>query len=502
MRKPSEATTIWAILAVGSMTRMVFALVVFPGRGFEGDLRYFADWAAAMADFGPAAFYANVATANYPPAYMLLLWPIGLAAPVVADAVGRDPQSVGLVLVKIPALVADVGIALLLLTAGRRWWRPSVGAAAAALFLLAPIVWYDSAIWGQVDSVAALPVLAALVLLVDRRPGWAVACATLAVLVKPQSAVVLGVVIPVLLRRHLFDTRDFLALFRSGLGMASVFLIVCMPFDLEHFTRGRFRDVALLGDVAGLWQLFRSVGDTFDALTVNAYNGWALVGPRPLVRDPGSGLDAWTPDSLVISLPILGAHSAVSLGAVLLAVSAAAVAVPLLLWPRLSDEPSVLLLAHAVLAAAFFAVPTRVHERYMFPVFVSTALLAVLATHWVVPYAIASVTSTLNLHSVLTGRVNPGFDTLVMDNRPAPRSGASANALESWSHALGTWSRTLPVATAVSLLHSFFFLFLCGVWAVTVHTLRRQALPTPQSQRPQVPRAWHDDAQPVASMSG
>ena len=192
MRKLSEQTTIWAVLGTGLVLRMLLAFWIYPGNGFRGDMRDFAGWADAMATHGPSAFYANAPSANYPPVYPLVLWPVGVLTPLVADVVGRDAMEVGLVLSKVPAVVADLGIALLLLTAGRRWWGPKVGIGAAALFLVAPVTWYDSAVWGQVDSVAALPVLGSLVLLIDRRPAWAMTCATAAILVKPQSAVVLG----------------------------------------------------------------------------------------------------------------------------------------------------------------------------------------------------------------------------------------------------------------------------------------------------------------------
>jgi hypothetical protein len=63
--------------------------------------------------------------------------------------------------------------------------------------------WYDSALWGQVDAVGSLLMLAALLALAD---GWsepAIGLAMFGVLIKPQDAVCLVVVLPLLLRRHL-----------------------------------------------------------------------------------------------------------------------------------------------------------------------------------------------------------------------------------------------------------------------------------------------------------
>ncbi|MEO6413333.1 MAG: hypothetical protein ABIO48_12185 [Pedococcus sp.] len=497
MRKLSEQTTIWAVLGTGLLLRILLAFWIYPGTGFRGDMRDFASWADTMATHGPSAFYANAPTANYPPIYPLVLWPIGALTPLVADVVGRDAVEVGLVLSKVPAVVADLGIALLLLTAGRRWWSPKVGIGAAALFLVAPVTWYDSAVWGQVDSVAALPVLGSLVLLIDRRPAWAMTCATAAILVKPQSAVVLGVLLPVLVRRHLVDGRDFPTWSRCVAGMTAVLLAVCVPFDLERFSHSRLADVPVAGDVTGLWALYRSAGETFDVLSVNAYNAWALVGPRPLVESPGSGRVDWTPDSL--ALPLVGGISAFVLGALLLGATGLVVAVPLLVRRGLADDPVVVLLGHVVLAAAFFSVPTRVHERYLFPVFVSGVLLAVLATRWVISYAVASLTATVNLHAVLTGPVNPTFEVLGVTPQQGPRAGTGAIAprmpteLDQLSHAAGTWSRSLPVATAVSALHALFFLLLLGSWAALVGRSRKDSRGVTPSRRSVGPPARRSD---------
>jgi hypothetical protein len=475
MRKPSEPTTIWALLALGLGWRLLLAFGIYPARGFVEDIRYFAGWADSMAAYGPSAFYGHTPTANYPPIYVLILWPVGLATPLVADIAGRDASSVGLVLAKIPAVVADMGTAMLLLTAGRRWWGAKVGIGAAALFLIAPVAWYDSAVWGQVDSVAALPVLASLVLLIDRRPTWAVSLATVAILSKPQSVVILGVVFPVLIRRHLVDRRDGGTWLRCFAGMVSVVLAVCVPFDLDRFSHGRWADVPVAGDLTGLWSLYKSVGDTFSVLSVNAYNGWALVGPRPLVDSPGSGRVDWTPDSL--ELPLAGGLSAFAVGAILLGVTGLVVAVPLALRRGLAEDPAAVLLGHVVLAAAFFSTPTRVHERYFFPVFVSGALLAALAARWIVSYAVASLTATVNLHSVLTGPVNPTFDQVGLTGRgpgqvPGDVASRVPTSLDRLSHVAGTWSRSLPVATTVSWLQAAFFLALLGGWGALVSRSR------------------------------
>jgi hypothetical protein len=108
-------------------------------------------------------------------------------------------------------------------------------------------------------------------------------------------------------------------------------------------------------------------------LTVNAFNGWALVGPYPLSHVLSTPNYSWTYDSQ----SVLGL-SAVGLGTGVFA-AIALVVVAALAW---RSDRTAILLGITVLAVAFFAVPTRVHERYLFPAFAVGALLAAASIGW------------------------------------------------------------------------------------------------------------------------
>jgi len=69
-----------------------------------------------------------------------------------------------------------------------------------------------------------------------------------------------------------------------------------------------------------------------------------------------------------------------------------------------------ILLSLTVLALAFFIVPTRVHERYAYPVFALAVILAAVAWRWRLAYPVLSVTIFLNIYAALTNPFynNPG----------------------------------------------------------------------------------------------
>jgi len=193
-----------AILGAGLLLRIVLAFIVFPGQGLASDLGLFESWASTLAQVGPGAFYATAGTANYPPGYLYVLWLVGALGEPAGHLLGVSSGQAIVLMLKIPAIAADVGLATLLYLAGRRWYGQRAGLLAAAVYLFVPVTWYDSALWGQVDAVGALVMLAALVLLIE---GWsepAAALAAFGILVKPQDATLLVVVVPILLRRHLF----------------------------------------------------------------------------------------------------------------------------------------------------------------------------------------------------------------------------------------------------------------------------------------------------------
>ena len=116
---------------------------------------------------------------------------------------------------------------------------------------------------------------------------------------------------------------------------------------------------------SGLVEQIAVAGGGYPYVTVNAYNPWALIPSETGETLANAG--AWVCDAAGMpagtcgaGVAVFGAVPAVVLGAVLLIV-----AMGLILWiaARHPDRLT-LLVALALLALAFFVVPTRVHERY------------------------------------------------------------------------------------------------------------------------------------------
>lgn len=410
-----------ALLLLGLTLRLTIAYVLFPSSGFETDIGSYASWALTLASHGPAGFYENAGFSDYPPGYLYLLWPIGL----LAQAMGPDAHAVAAGLVKVPPIIVDVVVGYVIYRLVLGWAWPgrrarSMALLAGGLYLFNPVTVYDSALWGQTDAVGALVLLMGAAALVRGNSEGAVALAGLAALVKPQFGVVfIPLVAVVLLKRHLWRAgsgprhepwapswlagwldrqRGPVRLVSSLAAGLLVFFALALPFGL--------------GIVEYLELMARTAGG-YSYLTVNAFNPWALVGSggsAPLV----AGL-SWSSDTL----PFAGPLPAVVIGGALL--------VGAFMWvlarAALRDDRWTVLLALAVLTIAFFVLPTRVHERYIFPAFALLPLLAATQRRWLVALVALAMGAFINLHAILT---LPLYGTPNVENLPLGEAFRSA----------------------------------------------------------------------------
>lgn len=399
LRALSATPALIILLLAGLALRLAIAYVFFPDSGFKSDLNTYTSWALTLAEHGPGGFYANAGFSDYPPGYLYLLWPIGLLSKLLAPG---DPASVAMGLIKLPPILIDLAVGALLYFLVSGWARPGrraegLGLAAAALYVFNPVTWYDSALWGQTDAIGALVLLLGVAALIRGNSEGAAGLAVLAGLVKPQYGLVLApLVIVILLKRHLTGTnprnepwgpqrlRAWLAREQGPVRIGTSFLtgvvaffIVALPFGM-----GPYEYLALVASTAGQYKY----------LTVNAYNAWALIGVGKTPSLASSGL--WSDDTA----KLLGPLSGFAIGTALLIVGFL-IGIARGLWR--DDRRSILVLA-VFLSAAFFILPTRVHERYLFPVFAFLPILAVGNRRWTVALVLFAIGSFINLHAILT----------------------------------------------------------------------------------------------------
>jgi dolichyl-phosphate-mannose--protein O-mannosyl transferase/Gpi18-like mannosyltransferase len=318
------------LLGLGFVLRLCF----IGSSGFTVDVTTFVAWTLSLLENGLSHFYAKTSFADYPPGYFYILAIFGhLWAPFRA----LDPSYAALrIVVKLPAVLADLGVGVLLYAIGRRFATQAVALGAAAIYLLNPATIMISADWGQVDSVAAGLGLFAVFLLLRQRYIGAWITLAYSLLIKPQAAVLIALFIAYAFAD---PQRRAERLKATGIGMlcALVFAIVLvLPF---HPT---WNPVEAL---QWLLQRYQYGSSVYDYNTVNAFNLWAIKGPF------------WQKDSQLIWL-----FPQYVWGVVLVVASLA-----LVIWRYLQERSEAAFLESCTIALlGFFILATRMHERYSF----------------------------------------------------------------------------------------------------------------------------------------
>ncbi|MEO0312835.1 MAG: hypothetical protein RL140_65 [Actinomycetota bacterium] len=383
MSKPRFWQVLTVLLALGLGIRLYVGFVLFPNQGFLWDLSAFGNWMAniqvnGLSPYGPDPGF------NYPPVFADLL--LGVMA--LAGALGVEP----ITLIKLLGILPDIAAGAIIALAGRKWFTAKQGLIGAGLYLIIPITWYDSAVWGQVDSLAMVPMILAVWLLIDRKPEWAFVMFTLAVLTKPQGALILFILLPVMLGQ-IRDKKLKLVRLASALGAAFLtFLVICLPWDMESYAPRSIAGIPVLGDVAGLIGQYIYNANYFHVLTANAYNIWALGGRIPLSHLIQDDEVIWIGDKY----ELLGVPAQLWGTGLFLIV---ALLIAFVLFRR--HEPIQVLTGFALLLVAFFVLPTRVHERYLVQAFVILAVIWSAKVWQRIFLVLLSIANTINLHAIL-----------------------------------------------------------------------------------------------------
>jgi 4-amino-4-deoxy-L-arabinose transferase-like glycosyltransferase len=405
---------ILGLLALGLAFRLIIAYLL-PGSGFKVDVDAFRYWADNLASQGLYGFYDRPFFHDYTPGYLYVLWLVGLIGHVLGG-IGD--------LIKLPPVLADLALAVVVrsmaleLGASRRAAR-----LAAIVILFNPVTWFDSVVWGQVDSVGVVFLLLAIRELWRDRPERSAVLTVVAAIIKPQLGILVPVVAAVMIRRALMPRRGFgdeeppepgatttawearvrgwIRIVTTGAAGLATAIVVSLPFGLS-----------LPGLVT---QIFKTAGG-YPYLSVNAWNPWALLSldgrgvaesgqwvcdiavrpSGPLTIGPFTIVGAQT--QTCEPAFTFGGVPAVAVGAVLLLAVFIAV-----LWVVASrPDRRTILVGTTVLAIAFFVVPTRVHERYLFPLVALGLIAAAVSLRWRIAYALACVAMFANMYTVLT----------------------------------------------------------------------------------------------------
>lgn len=175
--KRDRSPVYWTVFAlimlfIGLLLRFVVADQIF---GYDVDIGCFTAWANSVKELGTKRFYGDGGFCDYPPAYILVLRAVSLLGNATAFTV------------KLPSILTDTLIALMLYIAGSRYADRKTAILASVLWYMNPVTILTGCAWGQCDSVMTCVLLLAVILLMDHKWAAALPVYTFAVLLKPQA---------------------------------------------------------------------------------------------------------------------------------------------------------------------------------------------------------------------------------------------------------------------------------------------------------------------------
>ena len=405
------------LLMVGLLVRYILACI---DPGYTIDMNCFSGWSDQVYNGGISNFYTSGGFADYPPGYMYILWVVGAIRHYVPSLASST------ILLKMPAILCDLITACFVYKLAHKHFDEKGSIFFASLYLFNPVVLIDSAMWGQVDAVFTLFVVIMIYFCAEKKLIPAYVAFVIGILIKPQTLVltpVLGVALldqlylhkvknwkNVLIKAAIVCGVALVALlgfvFTDNLGIIKEFanlenpkyawlLIPVVVFLALYFifvdakediaklkkyfkkstkttkelmeidlARVLFHTIVvyIVGGLAVLsvapfglmpvWKQYCSTLSSYPYATVNGYNFWAMLGKN------------WhSQTETLYGIPFT------TWGSVFIVLICLAVLVLCFVNTRKSNGGKYFFFG-ALVVCGFFTMSVRVHERYMFPVFV------------------------------------------------------------------------------------------------------------------------------------
>jgi Gpi18-like mannosyltransferase len=342
-----------AVLALLLLVSFIVRLLLFPAKGYILDTQDFTSWFNTAAQHGIRPFY-NLTWSDYPPFNVYIFWVGG----TLANVVSKIGISVVDIIKLIPNLF-DLATALLIFFFVRRQSSFKLALAATAFYTFNPAVIYNAAVWGQFDAIYTFFLILSLMLALRSKPKLASAAYAIAILTKPQ-----GIALAPLIILLIYKKNGLKNLLLSVATFVATVFVVILPFEWSSPT-------------TFLYNIYFGAYAEYKVTSANAFNLWSFY--------PG----LWASDANFFLL-----------GWVLFGVLAAFVCY--VAYKRLDKSGDYLAVFCAfMLFFGFFMLPTRIHERYLFPAISVLALMVPFVKRARLLYVVLTGTLLINQASVL-----------------------------------------------------------------------------------------------------
>lgn len=335
---------------------IAFCFVV-PDSGY--DKYFWISWSKGIAEHGLGSIYANPEVNNFPLVlYLLKAFTLFFSADTI--------NVFSINYLKCFAIILDFATLAVVVSLLK---KNNINLLLCLVFLLNPTFWYNTVVWGQVDSIHTFFVFVSVLFAINKKPLPALVFMLLAVNTKVQAVVLLPMILFLVFPTETLRAQRINKIVLYAFTLILIQVIIFLPFIVS----GNFGQT--------IHSLIHSSVDFYPTVSRNAYNLWYLFFADPLN----------TSDQMLFLLPL-------KWWGILLFVLFY-VLVGFLFLKSKKGLPEIFLVL-ALVSLGFFYFNTQMHERYVHPVVLFAGLYAVFSKRYLV-FIISSVAYLLNLEAVM-----------------------------------------------------------------------------------------------------
>jgi Gpi18-like mannosyltransferase len=314
------------VLAAAFVMRIFIAGLT---EGHATDIGLFRSWALSASGGGLSNFYETTKS-DYPPGYVYILALIGNLIRGI-----QNGSFLELVILKLPAIIADMCSCVLLFFIGKRALKSQKCGFIMALvyaFNIAAIV--NGSWWGQIDSILAALLLLTLYLALTKKYLAACLAYAAALLIKFQAIFILPVLAAYLIMQMIKNRELRPRLIAYIVGAVLVWFLLTVPLCVNQMGTNVFF----------IFKQYLGSADAYNYLTLNAFNFYSAFNLNYTdIANPA--LASVLNYILIAALCILAIY----------------------LYARYKGKGNVIILLSAFMISAIYMFSIKMHERYLFP---------------------------------------------------------------------------------------------------------------------------------------
>lgn len=342
---------LFLLIYLGLIIRLLFSFLT----GFKIDVDAWFAWALRANDLGLQNFYSKDVWTNYTPGYIYVLYLLGF----IKNALDL-PDGFFYQILKLPAIIAELILGAFIFKLAAKKYSIKISALISALVFFNPAFIFNSSVWGQIDGLLALLMVLSIYYLKQGSLMMSSVYLALSLLVKPQTISIFPAI-----GLYFFKHMDPRKLLQLGMPFLLILLILSLPFFPNN-------------PIFGLPSLIIQMSQDYHANSLFALNFWGIFGfwiddintfANLSLRNWGIILFAlyWIGIAIVYFKKGLGYFELAALGAM-----------------------------------SFYFLPTRVHDRYLYPAIPFLLLTAIYLRSRIILYLTAamSLLHFINLYYV------------------------------------------------------------------------------------------------------